>query len=128
MAIKVDKITEFKVIFKKKQKPEKLLNTIFNFLGFKDTEIKLYKLLLNKELTINQIKKQMKVTERTIREHIKDLLKKQLIVRKAVSRGKRLKYVYSSVSVKKAWQIIKEQVGQTMQEADKIFSKIALLF
>ncbi|RLG21426.1 hypothetical protein DRN74_02590 [Candidatus Micrarchaeota archaeon] len=127
MAMKVDKLTELKVILKKKQKPEKILNTIFLFLGFKNTEIKLYKLLLNKKLTINQIKKRMNVTERTIRGHINSLLEKQLITRKVVTEGKRLKYVYSSVPIAKAWQIIKKQIDKTMEETNRVFEKMNLL-
>ncbi len=125
MMLKIDKLAEFKVDLKKKHNPEKILDTFFLFLGFKSTEIKLYKLLLNKKLTINQIKKQMNVTERTIRKYIKVLLEKKLIKRRVITEGKRLKYIYYSVSIEKAWQITKNQVEKAIKEMNDIFKKRA---
>ncbi len=121
--MKIEKLTKFKTLLKKKEKPEEIINNLFLFLGFKDTEIKLYNLLLSKQLTMKQIKEKMDVTERTIRENIKSLSEKQLIIRKVVTEDKRLKYVYSSVPITKAWQIIKSQIRKTMKKADKVLKK-----
>ena len=126
MSIHVDVITRIKKIIKERgDKPLELLNPIFEFLGFKRVEIQIYNLLLEKSLTISQIRKELKVSERTIREYMKRLLEKGVVVR-TVRIEKRLKYVYSALSPEKAWKMMKEEIQKTVEEISETLERIAL--
>jgi len=122
MKLKVDILTELKKnIKRKKSKPLNLLNSVFNSLNFRAIEIKLYNLLLKKSLNIDEIKKGMNVSERTIRNYIKRLLEKGFIKRKVLE-GKRLKYVYSAVPIEQGWNKVRNEIEEIVKELDKVFT------
>lgn len=126
MSIHVDIIARIKEIIKEKgDKPLEPLNSILKFLGFKKVEIQMYNLLLEKPLTISQIRKELKVSERTIREYMKSLLDKGFVVRK-VRIEKRLKYVYSALSPEQAWNRMKNEIQKIVEEITETLEKIAL--
>ena len=122
MTLKVDILTELKKTIKnKRDKPLNLLNSVFILLNFKDVEIRIYNLLLKKFLTIDEIKKRMDVSERTIRSYIKGLLVKGFIKREVIE-GKRLKYVYSAVPIKQGWNKVKDEIKEIINELDEVFT------
>jgi len=126
MPVHVDKITKIKEMMKRGKRPPELLNTILKFLDFKNVEIELYNLLLKGSMTITQIEKELKVSERTVREYMKSLLEKEFIVRK-VEAGKRLKYVYSALPPEEAWKKMKKEINKIMKEMSRIFEKATAL-
>ncbi len=96
-----------------KENPAEALDIFLKFINFK--EMKIYKLLLKKSLTINQIKEHIKVSERTIRKHIKNLYEKCFIKRR-VEKGKRLRYRYKAISLIDTWKIIEEKIRKMIYE------------
>jgi len=126
MDINIDRLEKLQKILKeRKRKPIELLNTVLKLLDFKKVEIKLYNTLLKKEMKMNELVQRLNISERSIRTHIKTLYKKGFIKRKALM-GDRLKYVYSSVTPKIAWKIVKKRVNETLNQVDKIFQKISV--
>ncbi len=126
MYISVDRLEKLQKILKeRKRKPIELLNTVLKLLDFKKVEIKLYNTLLKKEMKMNELVQRLNISERSIRTHIKTLYKKGFIKRKALM-GNRLKYIYSSVTPKIAWKIVKKRVNETFNQMDKIFQKISV--
>jgi len=122
MKLEFDILTELKETIKnKKDKPLNLLNSVFVLLNFKDVEIKLYNLLLKKSLTIDEIKKKIDVSERTIRNYIKRLLEKGFIKREVLEE-KRLKYVYLAVPIKQGWNKVKNEIEDIINRLDKVFN------
>jgi predicted DNA-binding transcriptional regulator len=126
MDISVDRLEKLQKILKeRKRKPIELLNAVLKLLDFKKVEIKLYNALLKKQMKMNELVQRLNMSERSIRTHIKTLYKKGFIKRKALM-GNRLKYVYSSVTPKIAWKIVKKRVNETLNQVDKIFQKISV--
>ena len=124
MPVIVDKLFKMKKLLKKKKKDSvKIINSILKSLGFNKIEIAIYNLLLKKSLTIKQIKKEINVTERCVRNHIKSLLKRGLIERAIISE-KRLKYTYKSVSIKKVWKKLKKEVMDLIDEISRSLTLI----
>jgi len=74
-------------------------------------------------LTINDIERKLGISERGIREHIKNLVEKGFIKRK-VMEGDRLKYAYSAIPIKEGWNKVKYEIEGIVEEIDKVFSKL----
>ncbi len=110
-----------------KKRPVALLNFILGFLNFKKTEIEIYNLLLKSSLTIKEIEKQLNLSERTIRKYIKRLYQEGFIVRK-VEQGKRLRYIYMAIPIQKAWNKVKGNIQQIIDEITKVIETRAMFF
>ena len=110
-----------------KKEPVELLNLIFTFLNFKSMEIKIYNLLLKTSLTINQIEKQLNITERTIRKYIKILDEEGFLI-KTIEKGKRLKYVYGAVPVKEAWEKVKVKIENILGNISNVLEMKNMFF
>jgi predicted DNA-binding transcriptional regulator len=124
MPVFVDKLFRMEKLLKQKKKDSvKIINSILKSLGFNKIEITIYDLLLKKSLTIKQIKKEINVTERCVRNHIKGLLRKGFIERTIIS-GKRLKYTYKSISIKKVWEKLKKEVADLIDEINRSLTLI----
>jgi len=114
----MDRLTRIQKILKEKgKKPMELINIVLKFIDFKEAEIRLYNLLLDKEMTIAEIVRELKISERSVREHISKLYKKGFVNRKIVAEN-RLKYVYSSISPEIAWQMIKKNINAIINQID----------
>ena len=123
MSMHIDKITKIREVMEENGKNSlELLNTILRFLDFKKVEIILYNLLLERSLPISQIKRELNVSERTIREYVKRLLEKGFIAR-SVETGKRLKYIYSSISPEEAWKKMKDEIEEIVEKISVQFEK-----
>ncbi len=125
--VKRNYIADMENALKGRKKPMELLHLILGFLNFKSTEIKIYNLLLKSSLTIKQIERQLNLSERTIRKHIKKLGQDEFITRK-VEQGKRLKYVYRAVPVKETWKKVKDKLQKTLDEITKVLETKAKFF
>ncbi len=114
-----------KVLKEKKRAPTEVLSTVLKFLDFKDAEIRLYKILLKREMMMDEIVQNLNASERSAREHIKTLYKKGFVKRKVVI-GERLKYAYYSVSPETAWKIVKRGVNNALKDVDKILKNVSV--
>ncbi len=75
---------------------DKLFPNFFDFikqLQLTSSDMAVYRLLLDKPMTIEQLKSKSGLSERTLRTDIDELLKKNFVTRKIVA-DKRIKYVY----------------------------------
>ncbi len=86
-------------------------------LGFKKTEIKVYSTLLEckKEMSIKEIIKKAKVSEKSARNALKKLLKENFVTRKLFE-GKRLFYKYKPVPIKTAWEDFKKRIEKIIDK------------
>ncbi len=58
-------------------------------------ELKVYRFLARKPMTIKQLESHVNVSERMLRTYLKDLMKKRFIKRKVLE-SRRLKYLYAA--------------------------------
>ena len=73
---------------------KKELVSFLHSLQLSDGELVVYDALSSKPLTIRELQKKTKLSERGIRTHVHELLKKGFIAKKPLA-DKRLMYVYS---------------------------------
>ncbi len=127
MNLNIDKLEELQRILKERKiHPIELLNTFFELLDFKETEIKVYNCLLKREMLVSEIIVALGVSERSIRSHLKKLYEKGFVNRKVIV-SDRLKYAYFSVSPKTAWKIVKKNINDILKQVDSVF-KISPVF
>ncbi len=123
-----DRLTKLQEILKKgKRTPVEVFTTVLRFLDFKEAEIRIYKLLLKKEMGVSEIVQNLNASERSARAHIKTLYEKGFVKRRVVI-GNRLKYAYSSVSPEIAWQIVRGGVNKTLNRVDTILKNANVFF
>ena len=127
IVVKKNYVEDIENAIHERRSPVELLNIIFTFLNFKSIEIEIYNLLLKTSLTIKQIEKQLNITERTIRKHIKRLDEEGFII-KTVEQGKRLKYVYTAVPVQEAWEKVKDKIENILENISKVLDTKTMFF
>ena len=122
--MKADKLTAMQELTKDKSlSPVRLLGAIFSLLGFRETEVKLYHLLLKEKwLNVNEISTRLGVSERTTREYLGRLKDKNFIARRVVEE-KRLSYEYASQLPSEAWKNLKVEIRDTIRTVDKILKE-----
>ncbi len=92
------------------------LDNFFDYINLGKQERKIYKfLLLKKESTIKQIKGGLKLSEKTIRTQLKNLMTLGFINRKIVENG-RLKYVYYTENISISWKNLKKKIQRIIKE------------
>ncbi len=92
------------------------LDNFFDYINLGKQERKIYKfLLLKKESTIKQIKGGLKLSEKTIRTQLKNLMTLGFINRKIVENG-RLKYVYYTENISISWKNLKKKIQKIIKE------------
>ena len=85
---------------------------IFNMLKLyqlKSNEMLVYNLLSKNPMTIKQIQKSAKMSERSLRTHLDDLVEKNFVKRNLIE-GKHIKYVYYANSGENLLGILKRQI------------------
>ena len=85
---------------------------VFNMLKLfqlKSNELLVYNLLTKKPMTIKQLQKNTKMSERSLRTYLDDMVDKNFVKRNLIE-GKRLKYVYYANSGENLLIIIKKQI------------------
>ncbi|WP_010477970.1 helix-turn-helix domain-containing protein [Thermococcus zilligii] len=102
---------------------EKLEGLLRN-LGLKKTELKVYRLLLEKErpMRITEIQKELGMSERSVREYVLNLYRKGILRRKLIEKGW-LGYAYTAVSPVELLERIKENILQKIDELEKEITK-----
>ncbi|WP_456321817.1 helix-turn-helix domain-containing protein [Palaeococcus sp. (in: euryarchaeotes)] len=96
------------------------LESLLRSLGVKKSEIKIYKLLLEKEvpLRIKEIQREVGLSERSVRSHVLNLYKRGFLRRKLIEEGW-LGYTYSAVSPSELLERLKENVIRKISEIEK---------
>ncbi|HHI01372.1 MAG: ArsR family transcriptional regulator [Thermococcus sp.] len=105
---------------------EDLLRTFTNVLkGFELTksEIKIYSLLLNEQLTARQIAKKLGLSERIVREKLRHLLELGLVERKLVNRGW-IGYIYRAKAPREALEVLLSKMEEIIRSIEKEANKI----
>ena len=92
-----------------KNKTENILEELVRYLDLAPKELKLYKSLLKRPMTIKQLEKSMTVSERMLRTYIDDLLTKRFIKRKIIA-SNRLKYMYYASPATDILRLIKTRL------------------
>lgn len=102
---------------------EKLEGLLRN-LGLKKTELKVYRLLLEKKrpMRITEIQKELGMSERSVREYVLNLYRKGILRRKLIEKGW-LGYAYTAVSPVELLERIKENILQKIDELEKEITK-----
>lgn len=75
--------------------------------------------MLSKPMTIKQLIKETKMSERMLRTHLDSLVKKQFIKR-AVIEGKHLKYVYSANPTEDIISMMKTRINEIEMQRKKM--------
>ncbi len=97
-----------------KHKESALNMGIFNMLKFfqlKSNELLVYNMLSKKPMTIKQLQKNMKMSERSLRAYLDNMVGRKFVKRKLIE-GKHLKYVYYATSGDNLLGIIKNHVEE----------------
>ncbi|WP_461863825.1 helix-turn-helix domain-containing protein [Thermococcus sp.] len=98
---------------------EKLEN-LLRSLGLKKTELKIYRLLLDKNqpMRITEIKEELGISERSVREHVLSLYRKGLLKRELIQRGW-LGYVYTATAPAEFLERLKHRLMTKINEIEK---------
>ncbi|WP_461865280.1 helix-turn-helix domain-containing protein [Thermococcus sp.] len=98
---------------------EKLEN-LLRSLGLKKTELKIYRLLLdkNKPMRITEIKEELGISERSVREHVLSLYRKGLLKRELIQQGW-LGYVYTATAPAEFLEKLKHRIVTKINEIER---------
>jgi predicted transcriptional regulator len=116
---KRNNIGDIEKALNRKDRPIEVFNVVLEFLNLSTVEIRIYNLLLKTSYTINELEKQLDISERSIRKYIKRLEEEGLIT-KRVEQGTRLKYVYQSVQIQEAWVKIEDKIDKIIGDIAKV--------
>ncbi|WP_297089783.1 transcriptional regulator [Thermococcus sp.] len=96
------------------------LEALLRSLGVKKTELRIYRLLLEKSepMRITEIQRELGISERSVREHVLSLYRKGILKRKLIEQGW-LGYVYTAVSPSEVLESIKENLIKRINEIEK---------
>ncbi len=96
------------------------LETLLRSLGVKKTELKIYRLLLNrnKPMRITEIQRELNISERSVREHVLSLYRRGILRRTLIQQGW-LGYVYTAVSPSEVLENLKENIIKKINEIER---------
>lgn len=96
------------------------LEGLLRSLGFKKNELRIYRLLLEKNtsMRVTEIKEELKISERSVREHVLNLYRRGVLKRELIERGW-LGYAYSAVSPSELLAKLRENVVKKINEIEK---------
>lgn len=99
------------------------LEGLLKILGFKKTELRIYHLLLEKKrpMRITEIRRELGISERSVREHVLNLYRKGILRRTLIEQGW-LGYVYTATSPRELIERIKEGIMQKINEIEREIS------
>ena len=84
---------------------------VLDCLAIGKNEVKLFNVLLKQPMTIKQLIKFSRLSERTIRSCLTDLIKKQFVKKEAIIEGQ-LKYMYHTNSAKSIIDNIQDKLAE----------------
>jgi predicted DNA-binding transcriptional regulator len=99
------------------KKPNVISQFVHKF-SLKKDEFRIYEILSKKPMTIKQIQKLAKVSEKTLRTYLKDLIKKGFVRRKIVE-DERLKYKYFARSEMNILESMHKTITQHIKKTRK---------
>lgn len=93
-------------------------------LGVKRTEIRIYRLLLEREvpMRITEIQKELGISERSVREHVLNLYRRGFLKRRMIQKGW-LGYVYTAISPAELLERLKENIVKRINEIEEELNK-----
>ncbi|AIF70385.1 transcriptional regulator [Palaeococcus pacificus DY20341] len=96
------------------------LESLLRSLGVKKSEIRIYKLLLEKNipLRIKEIQREVGLSERSVRAHVLNLYRRGFLKRKLIEEGW-LGYTYTAVSPQELLERLKENVVKKINEIER---------
>ncbi|ASJ02849.1 transcriptional regulator [Thermococcus profundus] len=99
------------------------LEGLLKSLGFKKTELRVYRLLLERKrpMRITEIQQELGISERSVREHVLNLYRKGVLKRTLIEQGW-LGYVYTATSPRELIERIKESIITKINEIEKEIS------
>jgi len=95
--------------------PAKAFTDFISYLNLRTNEIKIYNLLTKKPMTIKELIRELRVSERTLRTYLFDLLKKGFVYKKVIE-DRRLKYQYYAKSPVELMKFIRRQVSMVLSK------------
>ncbi|ASJ08446.1 transcriptional regulator [Thermococcus siculi] len=100
------------------------LEALLRSLGVKKTELRIYRLLLEKKtpMRITEIQKELGISERSVREHVLSLYRKGILRRTLIEQGW-LGYTYSAVSPGEVLENIKQNIVKRINELEQELKK-----
>lgn len=87
------------------------LIALFGMFEMKGHQTKIFRLLMDRPMTIKQLEKVSKMSERMIRTYLGDLIEKNFIKRNIIE-DRRLKYVYSANPPKMIINLLKDTISR----------------
>lgn len=95
------------------------LESFLRSIGFKKTELRIYRLLLEKKkpMRITEIQKELSISERSVREHVVNLYRKGVLRRQLIERGW-IGYTYTAVSPAELFENIKKNLMKRINELE----------
>jgi len=96
------------------------LESLLRSLGVKKTELRIYRLLLEKKrpMRVTEIVSELGISERSVREHVLSLYRKGMLKRELIQQGW-LGYTYTAVSPGELLEVIKRNIVQRINELEK---------
>ncbi|NJE85600.1 transcriptional regulator [Thermococcus sp. CX2] len=96
------------------------LEALLRSMGIKKTELRIYRLLLEKRepMRITEIQRELGISERSVREHVLRLYRRGILKRRLIEQGW-LGYVYTAVSPSEVLENIKENLVKRINELEK---------
>ncbi|WP_297506208.1 transcriptional regulator [Thermococcus sp.] len=96
------------------------LEALLRSLGVKKTELRIYRLLLEKRrpMRVTEIVNELGISERSVREHVLSLYRKGILRRELVQQGW-LGYTYSAVSPGELLEHIKATILKRINELEE---------
>ena len=96
------------------------LEALLRSLGVKKTELRIYRLLLEKSkpMRITEIVKELDISERSVREHVLSLYRKGMLRRELIQQGW-LGYTYTAVSPRELLENLKRHILERISELER---------
>ncbi|AHL23602.1 MULTISPECIES: transcriptional regulator [Thermococcus] len=100
------------------------LETLLRSLGVKKTELRIYRLLLEKKrpMRVTEIVKELGISERSVREHVLSLYRRGMLRRELIQQGW-LGYTYTAVSPSELLENLKRHILERINEIEKELRK-----
>ncbi|WCN27807.1 transcriptional regulator [Thermococcus kodakarensis] len=95
------------------------LEALLKSLGVKKTELRIYRLLLEKKrpMRVTEIVNELGISERSVREHVLSLYRKGMLRRELIQQGW-LGYTYTAVSPHELLARIKQNILEKINEIE----------
>jgi len=100
------------------------LEALLRSLGVKKTELKIYRLLLEKRkpMRITEIVRELGISERSVREHVLRLYRRGMLKRELIQQGW-LGYTYTAVSPGELLENLKKYILERINEIERELRK-----